>query len=106
VLFLVDLEQLDVPESDAGDQAKTELDNFEMKLAQGLGMVVRALDANTGVVALASMLATALATATNDVKSTLDELQNLDSDELKDAFQDSDECSMLRDEVESIGSGS
>jgi hypothetical protein len=77
-----------------------------MKLAQELGMVVRALDANTGVVALASMLATALATATNDVKSTLDELQNLDSDELKDAFQDSDECSMLRDEVESIGSGS
>jgi hypothetical protein len=106
VLFLVDLEQLDVPESDAGDQAKTELDNFEMKLAQELGMVVRALDANTGVVALASMLATALATATNDVKSTLDELQNLDSDELKDAFQDSDECKMLRDEVGSIGSGS
>jgi hypothetical protein len=102
VLLLVDLEQLDVPESAAGDQAKIELDNLGMKLAQELGMVVRALDANTGVVALASMLTT----ATNGVKSTLDELQNLDSDELKNAFRDSDECSMLRDEVESIGSGS
>jgi hypothetical protein len=52
------------------------------------------------------MLTSALSTGINDVKSTLDELQNLDSDELKDAFQDSDECKMLRDEVESIGSGS
>jgi hypothetical protein len=58
------------------------------------------------VAALAPMLTSALSTGINDVKSTLDELQNLDSDELKDAFQDSDECKMLRDEVESIGSGS
>jgi hypothetical protein len=52
------------------------------------------------------MLTSALSRATNEVKSTLDELQNLDSDELKGAFQDSDKCTMLRDEVESIGSGS
>jgi hypothetical protein len=32
-------------------------------------MVVQALDANTGVVALASMLTTALSTATNDVSA-------------------------------------
>ncbi len=107
VLFLVGLEPLDVPESDPGKQAKTELDNFEMKLLQRLVMVDRAVQhGNIGVVALASMLTSALSTGTNDVKSTLDELQNLDSDELKDAFQDSDECKMLRDEVESIGSGS
>jgi hypothetical protein len=105
VLFLVGLEPLDVP-ADPGNQAKTELDKFEMKLLQRLGMVNRAVEGNTGVVALASMLTTALSAATNEVKSTLDELQNLDSDELKDAFQASDECKMLRDEVESIGSGS
>jgi hypothetical protein len=106
VLFLVGLEPLDVPESDPGNQAKTELDNLEMKLAPRFRMVMHALDANIGVAALASMLTSALSTGTNDVKSTLDKLQNLDSDELKDAFQDSDECKMLRDEVESIGSGS
>jgi hypothetical protein len=107
VLFLVGLEPLDVPASDPGNQAKTELDNLEMKLLQRLGTVDRAVQGNTGVVAaLASMLTSALSTGTNDVKSTLDELQNLDSDELKDAFRDSDECKMLRDEVESMGSGS
>ena len=106
VLFLVGLEPLDAPESDPGKQAKTELDNFEMKLLPRLFTVDRAVEGNTGVVALASMLTSALSRGTNDVKSTLDELQNLDSDELKDAFQDSDECKMLRDEVESIGSGS
>jgi hypothetical protein len=107
VLFLVGLEPLDAPASDPGKQAKTELDNFEMKLLQQLVMVDRAVQGNTGgVVALASMLTSALSRGTNDVKSTLDELQDLDSDELNDAFQDSDECKMLRDEVESIGSGS
>ena len=107
MLFLAGLEPLDAPASDPGKQAKSELDNFEMKVMQQFGPVVRAVEANTGgVVALASMLTTALSTATNEVKSTLDEFQNLDSDELKDAFQDSDKCTMLRDQVESIGSGS
>jgi hypothetical protein len=107
VLFLAGLEPLDAPESDPGKQAKSELDNFEMKVLQQFGPVVRAVEGNTGgVVALASMLTSALSRATNEVKSTLDELQNLDSDELKDAFQDSDKCTMLRDQVESIGSGS
>jgi hypothetical protein len=107
VLFLAGLEPLDAPESDPGKQAKSELDNFEMKVLQQFGPVVRAVEGNTGgVVALASMLTSALSRATNEVKSTLDELQNLDSDELKGAFQDSDKCTMLRDEVASIGSGS
>jgi hypothetical protein len=106
VLFLVGLEPLDAPASDPGKQAKTELDNLEMKLAPQFRMLMHALDANTGVVALASKLTSALSRGTNDVKSTLDELENLDSDELKDAFQDSDECKMLRDKIESIGSGS
>jgi hypothetical protein len=106
VLFLAGLEPLDAPASDPGKQAKSELDNFEMKVLQQFGPVVRAVEGNTGVVALASMLRTALSTGINEVKSTLDELQNLDSDELRDAFQDSDKCTMLRDQVESIGSGS
>src|SRR4029453_12814494 len=97
----------DAPASDPGKQAKSELDNFEMKLLPRLVMVDRAVQGNTGgVVALASMLTSALSTGINDVKSTLDELQDLDSDELKDAFRDSDECKMLRDEAEGIGSGS
>lgn len=104
--LVLDLRQLDAPEADAGNQAKTELDNLGTELTEQVDTVEQALDANTGVAALASTVTTALSTATNSVKSTLDELQNLDSGELKDAFQNSDECTMLRDEVERIGSGS
>ena len=69
VLFLVDLEPLDAPESDPGNQAKTELDNLEMKLGEKFGTVGRAIEGNTGVVAtLASTLTSALSTGINDVK--------------------------------------
>jgi hypothetical protein len=105
-VLVSDLRQLDVPETDAGNQVKAELDNLGTTLTQLVDTVQQALDANTGVVALASTVGTALSTATNDVKSTLDELQDPDFGELKDAFQNSDECTTLRDQVENIGSGS
>jgi hypothetical protein len=105
-VLVMDLKGLDAPETDARNQAKTELDNLGTELTQQVDAVDQALDSNTGLAALASTVTTAFTTATNDVKSTLDELQNLDSGELKDAFQNSDDCTMLRDEVESIGSGS
>jgi hypothetical protein len=44
VLFLVGLEPLDVPASEPGNQAKSELDSLEMKLLQRLGMVGRAIE--------------------------------------------------------------
>jgi hypothetical protein len=103
-VLVSDLKGLDPPETDEGQQAKTELENLGTKLTQQLDTVQQALDANTGVAALASTVTTALSTAATDVNSTLDELENLDSGEVKDAFQDSDDCKSLRDEVENIGS--
>lgn len=105
-VLVSDLRGLDPPETEAGSQAKSELGNLGTTLTEQVDTVEQALDANTGVVALASTVTTALTTATNDVKSTLDELRNLESGELKDAFQDSDDCTMLREEVEDFGSGS
>jgi hypothetical protein len=105
-VLVEDLKGLNPPETDAGNQAKSELDDLGSELTQQVDTVEQALDADTGVVALASTVTTAMSTATNEVKSTLTELQNLDSGELKDAFQDSDDCTMLREEVEDIGSGS
>jgi hypothetical protein len=75
-VLVSDLRQLDVPETDVGNQAKSELDNLGTRLTQLVDTVQQALDANTGVVALASTVGTALSTATNDVKSTLDEFQD------------------------------
>jgi hypothetical protein len=105
-VLVEDLRDDDPPDTDAGNQAKSELDSLGTTLTEQVDTVQQALDANTGVVALASTVTTALSTATSAVKSTLDELQNIDSGELKDAFQDSDDCAMLREVVEDIDSGS
>jgi hypothetical protein len=105
-VLVEDLRGLDPPETDAGQEAKSELDSLGTTLTQQVDTVEQALDANTGVVALASTVTTALSTATNEVKSTLDELENLESGELKDAFQNSDDCAMLREVVEENDSGS
>lgn len=105
-VLVEDLRDDDPPDTDAGNQAKSELDSLGTTLTEQVDTVEQALDANTGVVALASTVTTALSTATSAVKSTLDELQNLDSGELKDAFQDSDDCTMLSEVVEDIDSGS
>lgn len=105
-VLVEDLRGTDPPDTDAGNQAKSELDSLGNTLTEQVETVQEALDANTGVVALASTVTTALSTATNEVKSTLDELENLDSGELKDAFEDSDDCAMLREVIEDIDSGS
>jgi hypothetical protein len=105
-VLVEDLRGLDPPETDAGQEAKSELDSLGTTLTQQVETVEQALDANTGVVALASTVTTALSTATSEVKSTQEELQNLDSGELKDAFEDSDDCTMLREVAEDIDSGS
>jgi hypothetical protein len=105
-VLVEDLRDDDPPDTDAGNQAKSELDSLGTTLTEQVDTVQQALDANTGVVALASTVTTALSTATSAVKSTLDELQNLDSGELKDAFEDSEDCAMLREVVEDIDSGS
>jgi hypothetical protein len=105
-VLVEDLRGLDPPETDSGQKAKSELDSLGTTLTQQVDTVEQALDANTGVAALASTVTTALSTATSEVKSTHEELQNLDSGELKDAFEDSDDCTMLRDVVEDIDSGS
>jgi hypothetical protein len=105
-VLVMDLGELDAPETDDGQKAKSELESLGTTLTQQVDTVQQALDANTGLPALASTVTTALSTATNEVKSTFDELKNLDSGELKDAFEDSDECTMLREAVEGTDSGS
>lgn len=103
-VMVSDLRGLDPPETDEGQKAKSELDSLGTTLTEQIDSVQQALNGDTGVVALASTVTTALSTAATEVKSTLDELENLDSGELKDAFQNSDDCTTLRDQVENSGS--
>jgi hypothetical protein len=103
--LLNSLEELGAPETDAGQQAKSELDTLGATLRQQIETVEQALDADTGAVALAATVTAALSSATNAVESAYNELRGLDpGGELEDAFQNADDCKSLRDQVDAIGS--
>ena len=102
---LVDsLQGLGAPETDAGEAAKSELDELGTQLQQQMDQVEQAVEGESGALALAQTAGTAIATAANDVQSTLDSLQSLEGGELRDAFENADSCSDLRETFENVGS--
>ena len=103
--LLSSLEELGPPETDAGEQAKSELDSLGETLRSQIDTVERALDADTGAVALAATVTAALSTAASAVESTYNDLRGLDpGGELEEGFQNADDCKSLRDQVDAIGS--
>jgi exonuclease VII small subunit len=103
--LLNSLEELGAPETDAGQQAKSELENLGTTLRSQIDAIEKALDADTGAVALAATVTAALSTAASAVESAYNDLRGLDpGGELEDAFQNADDCKSLRDQVDAIGS--
>jgi hypothetical protein len=103
--LLNNLEDLGPPETDAGEQAKSELDSLGATLRKQIETVEQALDANTGAVALAATVTAALSTAASAVESSYNELKGLDpGGELEDAFKNAEDCKSLQDQVDEIGS--
>jgi hypothetical protein len=99
------LKELGPPETDAGQQAKSELDGLGAALRSQVDTIEQALDADTGAVALAATVTAALSTAASAVESTYNDLRGIDpGGELEDAFKDADECKSLRDQLDAIGS--
>ena len=102
---LVDgLQDLEPPETDAGQQAKSELDELGTQLQQQMDQVEQAAEEDTGPLALAQTAGTALATASGEVQSTFDSIQSLEGGELRDAFENADSCDELRQTFEDVGS--
>lgn len=102
--LLSSLEALGPPETDAGQQAKSELDSLAATLRQQIETIEQALDADTGAVALAATVTAALSTAASAVESSYNDLRGLDpGGELEDAFQNADDCESLREQVDEIG---
>jgi membrane protein implicated in regulation of membrane protease activity len=98
-----DLEQLGPPETEDGEQAKSELDELGTELRQQLDAVEQALASGGGATAIAAEVTTAISAAANAVNTTYQDLQNLDpAGELRDAFEDSDDCNSLGDQLEDI----
>ena len=98
---LVDgLGDLEPFETEAGDQARTELDELGTQLQQQADEVEQAADA--GSLSLATVTS-ALATAASAARSTFESLQSLDSGELRDGFENAASCDSLREQVDTIG---
>ena len=102
--LLSSLEEPGLPETDAGRQAKSELDSLGATLRQQIETIEQALDAQSGPVAVAATVTAALSTAASAVESTYNDLRGLDpGGELEDAFENADDCESLREQVDEIG---
>jgi membrane protein implicated in regulation of membrane protease activity len=100
-----DVEELGPPETEAGNQARTELDELGTELTQQVETVEEALDSGQGVAAIVATVTASISAAATAVQATYDNLRNLDAaGELEDAFTNSDDCEALRNELENIGS--
>ena len=100
-----DLDQLDAPDTDAGEQAKEELDNLREELREQADVVERAVEENGGALEVAGTVAAALSTAINQLKESFENLEDVDpGGEIEDAFRNSDDCDSLREQIEDIRS--
>jgi membrane protein implicated in regulation of membrane protease activity len=100
-----DLEQLGPPETEDGEQVKSELDALGTELTQQIDAIEQALASGGGVTAVAAEVSTAISAAANAVEMTYQDLQGLDpAGELREAFEDSDDCDALEEQLDEIGS--
>jgi chromosome segregation ATPase len=100
-----DLDQLEAPDTDAGEQAKEELDNLSEELREQADAVEQAVEGDGGPLEVAGTVAAALSTAINQLKESFENLQGVDpGGEIEDAFRNSDECDSLREQIEDIRS--
>ena len=97
--FVSDLKDLGKPDTKAGQQAKTSIDQLSSdvdKDVQDMQSAVDEASGVSGVLTAVSSVAATLATMNNQVKSTFSELEQLDpAGELDRAFQDASACSSL-----------
>jgi methyl-accepting chemotaxis protein len=101
-----DLEQLGAPDTEDGQQAKSELDDLGTELQQQLDVIEQAVDSGGSVVSIAATVSSAVSTAANAVNTTYQNLQGLNPPgELRDAFENSDECNSLGDQISNLRSG-
>ena len=101
-----DIQQLGPPETEEGTQAKSELDDLATELQQQLDVIEQAINSGGGLASIAATVTTAVSTAANAVNSTYQSLQNLNPPgELRDAFENSDDCNSLQDQIANLRSG-
>jgi len=102
-----DLRNLGAPDTEAGSEARDELQDFGNEVERQIETVQTAIASETSVVAIAATVSTALSQTLTAAQETYQQLQGLDaSEELREAFEDSDACDTLREQLDQAGSGS
>jgi membrane protein implicated in regulation of membrane protease activity len=100
-----DLEELGPPETEGGDQARSELESLRTTLRSEVENVREAADSESGAAELAATVAASLSTASAEVSSTLESLEGVDpGGELEDGFENADECDSFREQIEDLDS--
>ena len=87
------------PDTESGDRAKETIDELRSNLTAGLDAIENAIDdaSGTGVLAAVSTVSATLASMQTQIRSAVDELEQLDvAGELRSAFSDAEACSSLR----------
>jgi membrane protein implicated in regulation of membrane protease activity len=103
--LLEDLQGLGPPDTEDGQQAQEELDALGTQLRQQLDVIEQAIDSGEGLPAIAAQVSTAISAAANAVNTVYQDLQGLDpAGELRDAFENSDDCNALGDQLNEIRS--
>jgi methyl-accepting chemotaxis protein len=101
-----DLEQAGPPETEEGQEAKSRLEDLTTELRQQLDTIQEALDSGAGLTSIAATVASAVSAAANAVNTTFQNLKELDPPgELRGAFENSDECNSLQDQISNLRSG-
>lgn len=95
-----DLKGLGTPETEAGDKAKSSVDELRTEIEQDSDKMQNAVDDAkdaSSVLSAVSVVSGTLQTMGRQVSSTVTEVRQLDATgELKDAFEQSDSCTSLR----------
>ena len=94
------LKSLGAPDTQAAQQAKSDLDDLGKELQQQVETVQQAVASNGSTLQLAQTVASAASASAAAAKSTYESIQSIDTGELKSAFEDSDACKTVKDEIE------
>jgi hypothetical protein len=97
--FVDDVRGLGAPDTDAGDQAKEEVDELADSVDENVKEIEDAVDGDSGLAATVSAVTGALSAMGQELASAFSSLQQLDAGgELEDAFRDAESCDELSDE--------
>ena len=100
--FVDDVKGLGTPDTESGQEAKESLDQLADNLDNELAMIESATDRASGVsgvLAAVSTISGTLSTMSQQIASTVSELEQIDAGgELEDAFTEADACNDLGQE--------